>query len=341
MGNAVKGTQAPAPAPGLQVALASAKGSPGVTTLALALGLVWPKPVLVGELDPAGGDLVARLPLERSGGLAALAAAARHTIDGEQLAAHAQPVTEMCSLLLGPCGSRRESRDGRCVGIRSTRSGAFGRSGWALGCWTVGRRIAGVGDDSDLRPRRRRRPTQRGRHRPCRPFGRRPRGGWNSSGIGCGVSPSRPPNPPRRPHCQRRRRARTPSGDDTGAGPFRSPRGGDGRTAHGPLGGPMPARRLGTCDARAHAPSSDRHHRDLGEGDGALTLVDDTRTRLHGHVETRLVEELRRLGRPLSEEDQTMLRQSLAAEALREEAANRLAGGRELLSPEEERQLKS
>ncbi len=36
-----------------------------------------------------------------------------------------------------------------------------------------------------------------------------------------------------------------------------------------------------------------------------------------------------------------MLRQSLAAEALREEAANRLAGGRELLSPEQERQLKS
>ena len=41
------------------IALASAKGSPGVTTLALALAHVWPRPVLLAECDPAGGDIAA------------------------------------------------------------------------------------------------------------------------------------------------------------------------------------------------------------------------------------------------------------------------------------------
>ncbi len=140
MGNAVKGTQAPALAPGLQVALASAKGSPGVTTLTLALGLVWPKPVLVGELDPAGADLVARLPLKRSGGLAALAAAARHTIDWERLAAHAQPVTEMCSLLLGPADPV-VSRG--TVGVLASGLPEAARSVGVAGLWDVGRLDAG------------------------------------------------------------------------------------------------------------------------------------------------------------------------------------------------------
>ena len=72
-----------------------------------------------------------------------------------------------------------------------------------------------------------------------------------------------------------------------------------------------------------------------------MSVVDDTRTRLHGRVEQRLVEELRRLGRPLSADDQAMLRQSLAAEALRQEAATRLAAGRQLLSPDEEDWLKT
>lgn len=39
------------------VATCSAKGSPGATTLAMLLGLVWPGERAVVELDPAGGDL--------------------------------------------------------------------------------------------------------------------------------------------------------------------------------------------------------------------------------------------------------------------------------------------
>lgn len=41
------------------IALASAKGAPGVTCTSLALAMTWPGPVVVAECDPAGGDLLA------------------------------------------------------------------------------------------------------------------------------------------------------------------------------------------------------------------------------------------------------------------------------------------
>lgn len=40
------------------VAVCSAKGSPGVSTACLALSLMWPKPVVLVDADPAGGDLL-------------------------------------------------------------------------------------------------------------------------------------------------------------------------------------------------------------------------------------------------------------------------------------------
>ena len=46
------------------IVLAADKGAPGVTTAAVALGAVWPRPVLLAECDQAGGDLVYRLPGE-------------------------------------------------------------------------------------------------------------------------------------------------------------------------------------------------------------------------------------------------------------------------------------
>lgn len=39
------------------IALTSAKGSPGVTTSALAMVLTWSRPLLLAECDPAGGDI--------------------------------------------------------------------------------------------------------------------------------------------------------------------------------------------------------------------------------------------------------------------------------------------
>jgi hypothetical protein len=42
----------------VMVVLASASGSPGVTTSALGLALTWPRPVLLVEADPTGGSAV-------------------------------------------------------------------------------------------------------------------------------------------------------------------------------------------------------------------------------------------------------------------------------------------
>ena len=65
------------------IALASVKGSPGVTSAALALAAVWPNPVVLVEADPSGGDLTYRCRLspgaviESRSGLVGLAAAVR------------------------------------------------------------------------------------------------------------------------------------------------------------------------------------------------------------------------------------------------------------------------
>ena len=65
------------------IALASVKGSPGVTSTALALAAVWPRPVVLLEADPAGGDLAYRCRAAHGGtvsanrGLLRLAAAVR------------------------------------------------------------------------------------------------------------------------------------------------------------------------------------------------------------------------------------------------------------------------
>ena len=42
-------------------ALTSPGGAPGVTTTALAIALTWPRPVIVAECDPGGGDILAGL----------------------------------------------------------------------------------------------------------------------------------------------------------------------------------------------------------------------------------------------------------------------------------------
>lgn len=123
----------------LQVGLASAKGAPGVTTLALTLGLVWPSPVVVGELDPAGGDLAARLPLATSGGLAKLATG-RHTVTWDALAEQLQRVTAACSLLIGPANAVLSRA---AVGVLAAGLPAEARSAGVAGLWDLGRLDAG------------------------------------------------------------------------------------------------------------------------------------------------------------------------------------------------------
>lgn len=84
------------------VAVCSDKGSPGVSTLAMALGLVWPGDRVVLDADTAGGDLPFRLwtgdadqqRLAPSPSIAELAAAARLGLS----ASGPVPFAQECSL---------------------------------------------------------------------------------------------------------------------------------------------------------------------------------------------------------------------------------------------------
>lgn len=91
------------------VAVFSLKGSPGVTTVALALAARWPdgpQPVVV-ECDPAGGDLVARFRLEQAPGLVSLAAAGRRSFDPRVLWQHTQNMPGGLPVVVGPVGAKQ------------------------------------------------------------------------------------------------------------------------------------------------------------------------------------------------------------------------------------------
>jgi hypothetical protein len=89
------------------IALAADKGSPGVTTAAVALAAVWPRRVLLAETDPAGGDLVYRStaahggPLNPNTGLLSIAATARRGLVPDQLWDHVQPLNGGLEVLVG------------------------------------------------------------------------------------------------------------------------------------------------------------------------------------------------------------------------------------------------
>jgi hypothetical protein len=89
------------------IAIAADKGSPGVTTTAVALAAVWPRPVLLAECDPAGGDLVYRLPggdgqrLDARRGLLSLAVAARRGLQPHQVWEHVQKLRGGLDVLTG------------------------------------------------------------------------------------------------------------------------------------------------------------------------------------------------------------------------------------------------
>ena len=89
------------------IALAADKGSPGVTTAAVALAAVWPRRVLLAETDPAGGDLVYRSaaahggPLNPNTGMLSIAATARRGLVPDQLWDHVQPLSGGLEVLVG------------------------------------------------------------------------------------------------------------------------------------------------------------------------------------------------------------------------------------------------
>ncbi|SDG04225.1 hypothetical protein SAMN05660662_0110 [Blastococcus aurantiacus] len=111
------------------IALCSAKGAPGVTTSGLALALTWPRPVVLAELDPAGGDVLAgygRGELS-AGGLADLVLAARRgglarELDAQLLHLDAEGHTRLLPGLADPAGARHVDWD-RLATLLTTMDG--------------------------------------------------------------------------------------------------------------------------------------------------------------------------------------------------------------------------
>lgn len=89
------------------VAVASAKGSPGVTTTSRVLASVWPGEVVLADCDPAGGDvaLLGRghggTVLDPDRGLLSLAAAARRGLGADALEDHVQVLDGGLRVLVG------------------------------------------------------------------------------------------------------------------------------------------------------------------------------------------------------------------------------------------------
>ncbi|MFJ3235163.1 hypothetical protein [Streptomyces sp. NPDC086787] len=89
------------------IAIAADKGSPGVTTTAVALAAVWPRRSLLAETDPAGGDLVYRSAAAHGGqlnpniGMLSIAATARRGLVPDQLWDHVQPLSGGLDVLVG------------------------------------------------------------------------------------------------------------------------------------------------------------------------------------------------------------------------------------------------
>ena len=89
------------------IAIAADKGSPGVTTSAVALAAVWPRRALYAECDPHGGDLVYRMPAEHGGpldpnrGLVSLAVGARRGFDATVIPQHTQRLRGGLEIMVG------------------------------------------------------------------------------------------------------------------------------------------------------------------------------------------------------------------------------------------------
>jgi len=93
-----------------RIGVASAKGSPGSTTIALGLALAVARrgrQVLLVEADASGGSLVARLGLEPTPGLISLAAAGRHGLSAELLADHVRALGPGVAVLAAPSDPRQ------------------------------------------------------------------------------------------------------------------------------------------------------------------------------------------------------------------------------------------
>jgi len=102
------------------VALCSAKGAPGVTTLACLLGAVWPSPlsVVVAECDPSGGDLAARFGFDSQVGMASFVLASRQAAATVSSRPHVQKMPGGLEVLVGgPTAEAARAVDAELAGI--------------------------------------------------------------------------------------------------------------------------------------------------------------------------------------------------------------------------------
>ncbi|SOD72949.1 hypothetical protein SAMN05892883_2260 [Jatrophihabitans sp. GAS493] len=98
------------------LAIGSDKGAPGATTLATALGLVWPADRVVLELDPRGADLPFRLmtpsgaPMATAPSIVGLAVDSRPGSSPASLDRYAQPTALGVPVIPGELSGRASAR---------------------------------------------------------------------------------------------------------------------------------------------------------------------------------------------------------------------------------------
>ncbi len=89
------------------LAVASAKGSPGVTTTAMIVAGLWSRPSVLVECDPAGGDVAWRMPspvgatLDPQGGILNLLAAGRKSFHPGLVMASSQKIVGGLEVVVG------------------------------------------------------------------------------------------------------------------------------------------------------------------------------------------------------------------------------------------------
>ena len=106
----------------IQLTLCSAKGAPGVTTLACVLGAVWPvdRAVVVAECDPSGGDLAGRFSLSTRTGMTSLVLAGRQgMVESEDHTGHTQTLPGGLDVLVAPTGADSATALDRELGLSS------------------------------------------------------------------------------------------------------------------------------------------------------------------------------------------------------------------------------
>lgn len=104
------------------VAVFSVKGAPGTTTTAMLLSSLWPRPALLVDADPAGGDVGLRLPAEDgrpidlNRGLLTLLPGARRAMPPESVLEHAQRVLGGGEVIAGLGGPEQATAAGAVWG---------------------------------------------------------------------------------------------------------------------------------------------------------------------------------------------------------------------------------